>query len=424
VISTPGYDASTGLLLEIGGDWPIPVAPTKAGAVAAWERLKELLRYYPWASDMDRAVALSLLLTAIARPVLPAAPMHCADSPEAGSGKSLLVDAASILARDVPASVMDFGRDPIEAGKRLDAMMLAGDALVAIDNVEIPIEGGTLCQMLTQTARRIRVMGSHTVVTVPCVQMVCATGCNLTLRGDIVRRVVTCRLDAGTDRPELRDIGQDLLAEVREGRRKIVCDLIAVMLAYQRAGHPNVKVPPFGSFGPWSRMVRQALVWIGEADPCLSVDRIRGDDPSRQNLAAVLTAWHAAFGSEAMTVGEVVKEAWDGSALRAALAAVCEKRGVLARHGRPRELASGTPRPEGGGLVLRAGEPDSHSKVARWAVFAGTAGTGGYSSNCRSESVSGGIGEGKKEEESSSRNDTYREELGTPRTHPHPRKQW
>jgi putative DNA primase/helicase len=69
-------------------------------------------------SEVDRAVALSLLLTAIARPVLPAAPMHCVDSPEAGSGKSLLVDVASILASSEPASVMDFGRDAVEAGKR------------------------------------------------------------------------------------------------------------------------------------------------------------------------------------------------------------------------------------------------------------------------------------------------------------------
>ncbi|MGH8478205.1 MAG: hypothetical protein ACREXK_01160 [Gammaproteobacteria bacterium] len=105
------------------------------------------------------------------------------DSPEAGSGKSLLVDAAAILASGGPASVMDFGRDAVEAGKRLDAMMLAGDPLIAVDNVEAPLEGAVLCQMPTQPARRIRVLGTHQVATVSCVQLVVATGCNLTLRG-------------------------------------------------------------------------------------------------------------------------------------------------------------------------------------------------------------------------------------------------
>ena len=343
VISTPGYDRDTGLLIEITGGWPIPDAPTRDDAVAACARLRNLLRHYPWVSEVDRAVGLSLLLTPIARPVLPAAPMHCVDSPEAGSGKSMLVDVASIGANGGLAPVLDYGRDPAEAGKRLDAMMLAGDPLIAIDNVEAPLEGAVLCQMLTQPARRIRVLGGHTVVTVPCVQMVTASGCNLTLRGDIVRRVIICRLDAQTERPELRDIDQDLIAEVSENRRELVGDLITVMLAYQQAGHPDTGVSPLGGFGAWSRMVRQALIWAGEADPCRSMDQIRGDDPSRQNLALILMAWHAAFGEDAVTVrrgcrtsgarfqsprgpGDRLSKAW------------------AAGHSGSRVLASGTPR--------------------------------------------------------------------------------
>ena len=134
----------------------------------------------------------------------------------------------------------------------------------------------------------IRVLGTHTVVSVPCMQMVTASGCNITLRGDIVRRVIICRLDAQTERPELLDIDQDLIAEVRERRRDVVAAMITVMLAYQRAGHPDTGVSPLGGFGAWARMVRQALVWAGESDPCGVMDRIRGDDPSRQNLALVL----------------------------------------------------------------------------------------------------------------------------------------
>lgn len=191
---------------------------------------------------------------------------------------------------------MDYGRDAVEAGKRLDAMMLAGDPLIAIDNVEAPLEGAVLCQMLSQTVRRIRVMGGHTVVTVPCVQMVTASGCNLTLRGDIVRRVIICRLDAQTERPELRDFDQDLIAEASEYRRKLIADIIAIMLVYHRAGYPDIGVTPLGGYEPWSRMVRQALCWVGEADPCRSMERTRGDDPARQNLALVLEAWHEAFG--------------------------------------------------------------------------------------------------------------------------------
>jgi hypothetical protein len=87
---------------------------------------------------------------------------------------------------------------------------------------------------------------------------------------------------------------------------------------------------------------------IGEVDPCGSVDRIRGDDPSRQNLAAVLAAWHGAFSSEEVTAAEAIKEAWDGTDLRAALAAVCEKRGALDTQALGNWLRAHRDRREGG----------------------------------------------------------------------------
>lgn len=330
-------------------------------------------------------MGLSLLLSPIARPVLPAAPMHCVDSPEAGSGKSMLVDVASIGANGGLAPVMDYGRDPAEAGKRLDAMMLAGDPLIAIDNVEAPLEGAVLCQMLTQPARRIRVLGGHTVVTVPCVQMVTASGCNLTLRGDIVRRVIICRLDAQTERPELRDIDQDLIAEVRENRREIVGDLITVMLAYQQAGHPDTGVSPLGGFGAWSRMVRQALIWAGEADPCRSMDQIRGDDPFRQNLVLVLMAWHAAFGEDAATAAEAVERAGHDSNLREALLTVCQKRGVLDTRTLGYWLRAHRDR-RSGELVLRAAP--GRAGFSRWVVSGGDGWYGGDVPTHYAESVS------------------------------------
>jgi putative DNA primase/helicase len=260
---------------------------------------------------------------------------------------------------------MDYGRDAVEAGKRLDAMLLAGDPIVAIDNVEAPIEGSALCQTLTQTVRRIRVLGLSKMVTVPYVPMVTANGNNLVLKGDVVRRAIICRMDAGTERPELRDFDQDLLAEASENRRHLVADIIAIMLAYQRAGHPDVGVTRFGSYEPWSRMVRQALVWVGEADPCLSMERTRGGDPSRQDLGSVLEAWHAAFGKDPVTAAEAVKEAWQGSELRVALAAVCERRGALDTNVLGGWLRAHRDR-RSGTLVLRAAP--GRAGVARWVV--------------------------------------------------------
>lgn len=265
---------------------------------------------------------------------------------------------------------MDYGRDAVEAGKRLDAMLLAGDSLISIDNIEAPIEGAALCQTLTQTVRRIRVLGLSKMVTVPCVSMVTATGNNLVLKGDVVRRVLLCRLDAQTERPELRDFDQDLKAEASEYRRNLVADIITIMLAYHRAGCPDRGVP-LGGYEPWSRMVRQALCWVGEADPCRSMERTRGDDPSRQNFGWVLEAWHAAFGEVATTVAEAVTRADGDTALREALAAVCETRGKLDNRGLGLWLRDNKDK-RAGRLALRAGRPDGHKRTARWLVIAGS----------------------------------------------------
>jgi hypothetical protein len=167
----------------------------------------------------------------------------------------------------------------------------------------------------------------------------------------------------------------DIRAEVHERRREIVGDLIGVMLAYQRAKCPNVGVSPFGSYEAWSRMVRQALVWAGEADPCLSLERTRGADPERLSRGVVLGAWYRVFKEVATTVAEAVKQAENDAALREALAIVCEKRGKLDNHTLGIWLRDAKDK-RSGDLVLRDGLPDGHTGMMRWAVLRGIAGNG------------------------------------------------
>lgn len=329
LITAAGYDAGTGLLLDIGGAWPIPENPTRADAVAACALLSDLLRYFPWAGPADFAVALSLLVTAVMRPVLPTAPLHGVDAPEAGSGKSLLVDAAAILATGQRAAVLEYGRNAEEAGKRIDSALLAGDAVLALDNVEAPLEGAALCQTLTATTRAIRVLGQSKNVTVPCSALLTATGNNLTLRGDIVRRCLVCRLDPETDRPELRRFDQDLLAEVHARRCELVAAALTIPLAYIAAGRPDVGLVPLGSFEEWSGTVRAALTWAGTADACDTIQRARDVDPSRQTLGAVLAEWRGRFGADGSTAAAAVDLAEREAALRDVLADVCMRHGKL-----------------------------------------------------------------------------------------------
>lgn len=365
----PGYDGPTGLLGLDVEPWSIPQSPTRDNAADALGRMWALLQYYPFVDAADRAVAVSLLITAIERPVLPAAPLHAITSPEPGTGKSLLVAAAGILATGAPAPVMDWGADAAEAAKRLDAAMLAGDPIFAIDNVDVPLEGAALCQLLSEGSRRIRPLGASLVVSVPCTAMVCTTGNNLVVRGDLVRRALVCRLDAGVERPELRAIDQDLLAEVRERRREIVADMMTILGAYCDALYPDVGLAPLGGYEGWSRIVRGAIVWAGGADPCGTMKWLRADDPHRAAMLAVYTAWHAVLGPEPITCAEILARAGEDAELRAAITLVAGADGALSARLLGTWCRYHRDRVSGGMRLVAAGI--ARNGVQRWQIVTG-----------------------------------------------------
>ena len=77
---------------------------------------------------------------------------------------------------------------------------------------------------------------------------------------------------------------------VRNNRARLVVAGLTVLRAYEVAGRPDQKLPEYGSFEEWSQRVRSALVWLGEADPCLTRARFKESDPEREALGAVLAA--------------------------------------------------------------------------------------------------------------------------------------
>ena len=324
-----GFDEKTGLLVDFSGNWQVPLSPSQKDAMESASKLRNLIRFFPFATPVDEAVALSLLVTAIVRPTLPTAPLQATDAPAAGSGKSLLIDAASILSTGNTAPVISYGDTGEEFEKRLDGMLLAGDTLIAIDNIKVPLEGDALCQSITQMTRRVRPLGSSTMVTIPVTAFFTATGNNLTIKGDMTRRALVCRIDANVERPELRDIEQDLKSECSERRRELVSEILTIVFAYQRSGRPSVGIKPLGSFEAWSSTVRAALIWAGVPDPCLSMERIRSVDPDRGSTEVVFSAWFNAFGSDPHTSSDVFKECVVNEPLRDAILSVAASRGSV-----------------------------------------------------------------------------------------------
>ncbi|MFN0007025.1 MAG: bifunctional DNA primase/polymerase [Planctomycetota bacterium] len=313
ILATPGYDPETCLLFDPGSTQfePIPEEPTLEDARAALCELLEILKGFAWVAPSDRAAALAAILTALIRRSIRTAPLSGFRAPTMASGKSLLADIVSMIATGRVCSVMSQGKDEDEERKRILAILIEGEPVACIDNIERPLGGPDLCSVLTQEYYKGRLLGKSEMVQAPTAITLLATGNNLVFTGDLVTRVVPCDLDPRCERPEERRFDVNLHEYVPAHRGRLVRAGLTVLRAYHFAGRPSQGLSVFGRFEEWSDWVRSALVWSGEADPCEGRKRLSESDPVSRQLRAMLSSWSSVFGRRVVTVAEVIRAAHD-----------------------------------------------------------------------------------------------------------------
>jgi putative DNA primase/helicase len=268
ICEQPGYDVASGLLLKCDDRYfpAVPQHPSRTDAIEALEFLKKLIVTFPFVTDADQSVALSAILTALDRRSMATAPLHAFTAPLAGTGKSLLVDVAAMIATGRLMPVIAQGRTEEELEKRLGAALLAGDAVISIDNCDHTLEGSFLCQALTQQRLNIRMLGFSRNIETPVNAAIFTTGNNLTIAGDLNRRTLLCSIDAGEEHPEQREFNIDLMEAVRRNRAMIVTAALTVLRAWHGANETVDNKHLLGSFEDWSRRIRAPLIWLGQAD--------------------------------------------------------------------------------------------------------------------------------------------------------------
>jgi putative DNA primase/helicase len=239
------------------------------------------------------------------------APLHAATAPTRGTGKSYLFDTAAAIATGERCPVINAGRTEEETEKRLGAELMSGQPIVLVDNLNGDFSGDFLCSAIERPVVKPRVLGRSENKRIENHSTFFANGNNLRLVGDVVRRAVTCSLDANMERPELRQFRGNPVAAILSDRGRYVAACLTIVRAYLEAGCPN-PCPTLASFDDWSRLVRSALVWLACTDPCDTMEKSMVDDPTVATKRAIVAAWVAAVGLDRpMKTGDLIRKATD-----------------------------------------------------------------------------------------------------------------
>jgi putative DNA primase/helicase len=341
LLNAEGYDLATGLALRSTVPMPqISEFPTRRDAETAIALLMGLLEEFPFADQGSKAVALSMIMTPVLRGAMLVAPMHLVTAPEAGTGKSYLADTASVIATGERIATVAVAPSPEETEKRLVGAALAGHPLIGLDNCREILEGDFLCQITERPLLQLRALGKSDQIRVNNSFTVFANGNNVAVAEDLVRRTIRCALDANMENPETRTFRGNPLATVRRDRGAYIAAVLTIARAYIATGRSG-RLPPLASYEQWSDLVRSSLVWLGFADPVVSMAAARSEDPVRQQRARAFTAWRDEVGLEqGYTTAELIDlaDARIRPNFHASLVDAAQKYGAPAGQIEPRRL--------------------------------------------------------------------------------------
>src|SRR3546814_3006000 len=96
----------------------------------------------------DKAVALSLIVSAVVRGALAHIPLHLIKAPSIGSGKSFLVDLANVVATGQRCAAVADRREKEKRERQIAMALQGGDPSVSLENLTGAWRSGLLAEAL------------------------------------------------------------------------------------------------------------------------------------------------------------------------------------------------------------------------------------------------------------------------------------
>ncbi len=178
--------------------------------------------------------------------------------------------------------------------KRITALAMEGDRLVLFDNIAGNFGGPAIDRALTSTRWKDRILGRSEQMEAPLLAAFYGTGNNVELGGDVMRRLAHIRLETPDENPEERSgfTHPDLRAWATENRNRLLGAGLTILVAYFKAGAPVADIKAWGSYEGWSRVIRQAIVWLGLEDPHRTKEGIQSTASIKESaVRAIIDGW-------------------------------------------------------------------------------------------------------------------------------------
>lgn len=306
IFDTPGYDAETKMIFEPSANFPkVPENPTHDDAKSAAGRLLDIVCDFPWSPIDDdkgmthKAAWLSSLFTVLCRHLVDGCcPMFLIGANMAGTGKSKLADIVSMIAigRRMPRTPYKDNEDELK--KSIMSILLAAKPFVLFDNVANGgyLGGSTIDALMTSRTYSDRILGTNKNPELTVNTVFYATGNQVNLKGDSLRRFIIAKIQSKIESPETRPdsdfkIKGDLINHVGRNRESFVVDVLTIMRAFIKAGRPHSSLIPMGSYEEWSSVIREAVYWCMGHDPAKSQHHLKKEDKLSIERANIVNGW-------------------------------------------------------------------------------------------------------------------------------------
>jgi hypothetical protein len=282
LIDQPGYDDITQMIYQPEDDLKIhvPEEPSRQALFEAATLIKYPVAEFPFETAADKANWIGMAFTPLLRYLAPGPyKLGIIEAHQPGSGKGYL---AGMLRKLHGGTLRGALPDKeAEMRKTITTALLGAEGIIVFDNVKGMISSPALEALLTAETWSDRLLGGNTEATIANDRLWILTGNNASIGGDMARRVLKVRLDAGPS-PEQRT-GFAIANPVKwmgDHRGEYLSALMTVIRSWLYAGARMPDATGSDSYALWRQMLSGIMrhAGLGEEFDAKAVRPVMSDE--------------------------------------------------------------------------------------------------------------------------------------------------